>query len=57
MLNQLGHPNTASFAMYAYCAGLHLDNDKSVTHGWMIKCGKEASLSVFSDFSKDCISQ
>jgi hypothetical protein len=41
MLNRLGRPNTASFATYAYCAGLHLDNDESITHGWVIKRGKE----------------
>lgn len=38
-MNQLGCPNTSSFVTYAYCAGLHLDNDESVTHGWVIKRG------------------
>jgi hypothetical protein len=41
MMNRLGRPNTASFATYAYCAGLHLDSDESVTHGWVINRGKK----------------
>ena len=50
LINQLGRPNTASFATYAYCAGLHLDTDESVTHGWVIKREKEVSIKVLFDF-------
>ncbi|KAF8219891.1 hypothetical protein L208DRAFT_1382841 [Tricholoma matsutake] len=39
LINHLGRPNTSSFVTYAYCAGLHVDNDESVTHGWVIKRG------------------
>ncbi|KAM6504362.1 hypothetical protein JOM56_001305 [Amanita muscaria] len=34
-----GCPNTSSFVTYAYCAGLHLDTDESISHGWVIKRG------------------
>jgi hypothetical protein len=50
MLNGLGRPNTASFATYAYCAGLHLDNDESITHGWVIKRGKEVTLNYWLNY-------
>jgi hypothetical protein len=50
ILNQLGRPNTSSFVTYAYCAGLHLDNDESVTHGWVIKRGIKVSLNAFPYF-------
>ena len=48
MLNHLGRPDTSSFATYAYCAGLHLDNDESITHGWVIKRGKGVSGLLFN---------
>ncbi len=51
MVNKLGHPDTSSFATYAYCAGLHLDKDESVTHGWVIKRGKEVSNVLFDSLS------
>ena len=58
MLNRLGRPNTASFATYAYCAGLHLDNDESITHGWVIKRGKEVmSIIIRVDFSNVLLQQ
>jgi hypothetical protein len=41
LLNRFGRPNTSAFATYAYSAGLHLDSDESVTHGWVIQRGKE----------------
>lgn len=44
MINSLGRPNTSSFATYGYCAGLHLDNDETVTHGWVIKRGSAVML-------------
>jgi hypothetical protein len=52
MLNRLGRPNTAAFATFVYCAGLHLDNDESITHGWVIKHGKKVtSIIILIDFS------
>ena len=45
LVNMLGRPDTSSFATYAYCAGLHLDEDESVTHGWVIKRGKKVCIS------------
>jgi hypothetical protein len=40
----------SSFATYVYCARLDVDNDKSVTHGWVIKCGKNVGLNAFPYF-------
>ena len=35
LLNDLGRPNVFSFAAYAYSAGLHLDRDICISHGWV----------------------
>lgn len=43
MLNLLGHPYTSYSATPAYCTVLYLDNDESITHGCVIKRGKEVT--------------
>jgi len=35
IINDLERPNFASFVAFAYSAGLHLDNDECVSHGWV----------------------
>jgi len=41
MLNVLGTPDYASFAMYAYAAGPHFDKDDAPTSGWVISCSEK----------------
>jgi hypothetical protein len=55
-VNQLGRPDTSSFVTYAYCAGLHLDNDESVTHGWVIKRGVKVGSNASAYFCMVLIS-
>ncbi|KDQ56207.1 hypothetical protein JAAARDRAFT_194877 [Jaapia argillacea MUCL 33604] len=43
MLNAVGQPETSSFATFAYCAGTHLDNDESASHGWVMERPKNMS--------------
>jgi hypothetical protein len=37
LINDLGRPNVSSFVAYAYAAGLHLDKDVCVSHGWVFE--------------------
>jgi hypothetical protein len=36
LINKLGRPDVSSFSTFAYSAGLHLDDDNSVSHGWVL---------------------
>jgi hypothetical protein len=38
------------FETYGYSAGLNLDNDESITHGWVMKHGKGVSLIILFFF-------
>jgi hypothetical protein len=41
LINDLGRPDVSSFVGYGYSAGLHLDKDVCVSHGWVFKRSKE----------------
>jgi hypothetical protein len=36
LINDLSTPNVFSFVVYAYAAGLHVDDDICVSHGWVV---------------------
>ena len=44
LLNDLGRPDVSSFAAYAYSAGLHLDDDICVSHGWVFSRSEKVCL-------------
>lgn len=44
LINSLGRPNLSSFAAYGYSAGLHLDTDVCISHGWVFNRPKEVYL-------------
>lgn len=44
LLNRYGAPNTQAFASYGYCAAMHIDNDDSVTMGWISSRSDQVSL-------------
>ncbi|KAF4584813.1 hypothetical protein EYR38_002044 [Pleurotus pulmonarius] len=35
LVNRFGAPDTASFASYGYSASFHVDNDDTITEGWV----------------------
>jgi hypothetical protein len=35
IINDFGRPNFSSFVAFAYSAGLHVDEDECVSHGWI----------------------
>lgn len=41
VINDLGRPDVSSFAAFGYSAGLHLDKDICVSHGWVFKRTEE----------------
>jgi hypothetical protein len=44
LINDLGTPNVSSFVAYAYSAGLHIDKDVCVSHGWVVERPSKVSL-------------
>jgi hypothetical protein len=44
LLNNLGSPDVSSFAAYVYFAGLHLNRDICITHGWVINRSEKVHL-------------
>lgn len=50
LLNDLGRPDVSSFAAYAYSAGLHLDRDICVSHGWVFNRSEQVHLIYIRHF-------
>ena len=44
LINDLGTPNVSSFVAYAYSAGLHVDKDICVSHGWVVERSPKVSF-------------
>ena len=44
LLNDLGQPNISIFTAYAYSAGLHLNWDICISHGWVFSRSEEVCL-------------
>jgi hypothetical protein len=37
LINDMGYPNTSGFVTYGYAAGPHVDNDDTITSGWVVQ--------------------
>lgn len=48
LINDLGRPDVSSFAAYGYAAGLHVDRDICVSHGWVFQRSEHVCLKPLS---------
>jgi hypothetical protein len=49
LINDLGRPDVSSFATFAYAAGVHIDQDVCMSHGWVCSRSPQVFLNSIHD--------